>query len=263
MQDTTNEQVRSLGDRLEKEKWDLKLNDYQTRLQEMDKRWVSHSQQLEIMSQKINGQSQAHDELGNTMRRLQERSADALALMAAGDLDACGTVSPYAAASSGLDEHTNRLKETEDRLETVNQELQMMRSDHAVGSHVAALVNTLEEVAPKVLNHEAVVKQVEEEITPKLASAASNIQKLQDETEKSRGGLNLLETQYKATGKSMEAIEARVGKLESDVIRLVDEVEGGEYGEAVGTIAEDGEDEQDAEDLVPNFRKQRRASGTE
>merc|ERR1719210_1707926 len=99
MQDTTNEQVRSLGDRLEKEKWDLKLNDYQTRLQEMDKRWVSHSEQLEIMSQKINGQSQAHDELGNTMRRLQERSADALALMAAGELDG-SAVSPYAAASS-------------------------------------------------------------------------------------------------------------------------------------------------------------------
>lgn len=47
----------------------------------------------------------------------------------------------------------------------------------------------------------------------------------------------MLGSQYKAVGMSMEAIEARFGRLETEVSRLVDEVEGGEYPVAVGALS--------------------------
>lgn len=302
MQDAKDEQYRSLGDRLEKENWDLRLKEISSKFQDLEKNRVVHAEQLEIMEAKIHGTHQSHEELGNALRRLQERSSDALALMAAGDLDVGSpvSISPYAVGHGGMDhgamdECMSRLKDSEERIDSVHREIQMLRSDSQVGSHVGALVSTLKDIAPKVISHDtalkelqdiapkvgdhaALISQIHEEVAPKLERHASILKEVQEDyplkmsayeadikklQEDMGTGLDLSASQYTAAGKSMEAIEIRIGRLESEVSRLVEEVEGGEYGEAVGTIAEDGEDEQDAEEVAPNFRKQRRASSTE
>jgi len=271
-QDNYDDQHRSLLDRISSPAhWEAKLKDFQTRFQEMDKQWGCHAERLEIFDQKLTGQKQAHDELGHSLRRLQERGSDALAFMAAGEIDpsspGVATASPYsgsmaAAATStvgvesspievaGLEECLHRVKDSEEKLEQVSRELKILRSDSSVTKHVVALVGTLQEVAPKLIQHDQALRELQTQVQDVAVVTGAG----------DTGHVDELRTLH-------ASMVERVGRLESEVGRLVEEVEGpvdsGEYPDATGTIAEVGEDEQEMDNLPAELRKQRRASSTE
>lgn len=272
LHDQKDEQYRRFEDKMEKDNWDAHFKDLKSRFEGMEKSRIEHAEGLQLLQQKMDENVQSHEEMGNSMRRLQERGSDALALMAAGgDLDAISLMSPNAAGVgySALDECLARLQASEDRVQTVSRELQMLRSDQQVGTHVASLVNTLKEVAPKVIEHDSILLDLKDgaskmnalkEITPRVDGHDDRLKQLQDDL---GTGMNMWTSNYRATGKCMESIEARLGRLESEVHRLVDEAEG-EYGEVAGVGAEDGQDDQaEVEAVIPNFQQQRRASATE
>lgn len=242
--DTNNEQYRKIGDRLEREDWDGRLKDIMSRLQDFEQTRVEHKESLEIVHRKIESSEQSHDELGNSVRRLQERGISALAEM---KLDESADLQGVAGGEE-LAECAARLKECEDRLDALSCDVQTVRADQELGSRVATLVSSLKDVAPKVIAQDSQLKQLQEDLST---------------------GMNLCTSRHKDMGVSLDSVDARIGRLETEVERLVSEVEGvdGHVPTLVETIPEEDEEDEeegaDESDLPEGFRTLRRASSTE
>mmetsp|Transcript_50350 Transcript_50350/g.126820 ORF Transcript_50350/g.126820 Transcript_50350/m.126820 type:complete len:523 (+) Transcript_50350:74-1642(+) len=226
--DAKDEQFRQIGDRLEREDWEGRLNQIMSRIQGLDQSGVDQKEELQIMQNKLNESEQAHEELGNAVRRLQERGIAALAEM---KLDESGELQA-AVGGEEVAECTARLKECEDRVDALFCDVQSLRADQELGSRVATVVSSLKDIAPKVIAQDRQMKQLQEDLT----------------------SMNVGTSRHKET---MDSLDVRVGRLEIEVERLVSEVEG--VCEPVATIPEEEEVQEgeadDSNDLPEGFRK--------
>merc|ERR1719215_1277849 len=134
LSDTKDDQIKNLGERFERENLDFRFKEFQTRFQEMEKNRVQQQEQLELLQQKLEGSVQAHEEMGNSMRRLQERQVqENLALMAGNELEMAGA--PYGSVNIfNMEDCQARVQECEDRVAAFSRELEILRSDTDMGT---------------------------------------------------------------------------------------------------------------------------------
>mmetsp|Transcript_106839 Transcript_106839/g.299128 ORF Transcript_106839/g.299128 Transcript_106839/m.299128 type:complete len:518 (+) Transcript_106839:92-1645(+) len=221
LSETKDEQYRVIADRLERENWDGRFKEVQSRLQQLDETRIAHTEELEILAKKLENEEQAHDELGNVMRRMQERGAGVMAEFGMtpdafedaaghGDAGAEGAMvkagASFGSAGALAMQVATRLRDSEGRMMALASELEAVRADKDLGTHVATLVDTLRDLAPKVINHDTMLKQMQTELT---------------------AGVSECTTQGKNIGSTVDAIKDTFGKrldrLESDVQQLASE----------------------------------------
>mmetsp|Transcript_86805 Transcript_86805/g.226552 ORF Transcript_86805/g.226552 Transcript_86805/m.226552 type:complete len:409 (+) Transcript_86805:28-1254(+) len=211
LHEAKEEQYRQLSDRVERENWDGRFKELTEKVAGLDARRIDFAEKLEILEKRLAGGEQAHEELYNTVRKLQERptyyNAESLPVQVDYSKDdAEGPPDDVAPDFSALDVRVNRGEERLDSLagdlRTVRQELEAARILE-MAPRVNALVAQLTEVAPKIISQEETVRA------------------LQDELKKMKGGSN---------GGGHD-LAARVGLLEEEVKRLLSEVEGVDFGQ--------------------------------
>mmetsp|Transcript_87372 Transcript_87372/g.182835 ORF Transcript_87372/g.182835 Transcript_87372/m.182835 type:complete len:521 (-) Transcript_87372:83-1645(-) len=225
LSETKEEQYRTLLERFDRENFEGRLKDLQAKIQEHHSQRQESIEQIEVLSHRANELDAGHSELTNAIRRLQERSTEALAGIAAlsptdgllGGVPLPASSYPATQRGAGGEswgyggEGGGRLKDLESRVETLNVEVETLRADADLSGQVANLVTSLKDVAPKVILHDSSLKQLQHD----LGEAISR----HSEMERMVGN-----------------VKGQVQSLSLEVNRLVSEVEGTDGATGVGNL---------------------------
>jgi len=217
LMDTKEEHYRTI--KFDRQEWESRSRELHNLTQELEKHRVDHTERLEVYQRRFDHHEKSYEELGDQIRRIQERSYFNLAEAGApGDgavgLGDAADNAMVAAATASLDLATQpliqdcmvRLGSVEAGLEHLGAEFQGVRSDAELAPRVAALVESLKQVAPKVMDQEICVRELHEKVGSLEAKAALALE----------------------SDKKSNAMTTRIGRLEVDVTRLKAEVEGSE-----------------------------------
>mmetsp|Transcript_133145 Transcript_133145/g.425769 ORF Transcript_133145/g.425769 Transcript_133145/m.425769 type:complete len:570 (+) Transcript_133145:245-1954(+) len=216
LMDSKEEHYRSI--KFDRQDWESRSKESQTLALDLDKHRIQHSERLEVFQRRFEHHEKAHEEIGDQIRRLQERTYFNLADTPSVGCEEClglhTTVTSQLAVASATDASTAfsmqecgaRLNATDERLDAVTCALQAMRSDGELAPRVAALVESLKQVAPKVMDQEICMRELHEKVGHLEAKAAMAAE----------------------PGKTSDAMSARIGHLEKEVSRLKSEIEGSE-----------------------------------
>lgn len=213
LHEAKEEQYRQLSDRVERENWDGRFKDITEKVAGMDARRIEHAEKIEISEKRHAGAEQAHEELINTVRKLQERPmyyAESLPVQVDyGRDNAEGQPEDVVPDLTALDFRVNRGEERLDSLSgdlrAVKQELESARILE-MAPRVNALVAQLTEVAPKIITQEEAIRAIKDELKRMMGGNGN-------------GSSNSI------------ALERRVDLLEEEVKRLLSEVEGADFGQ--------------------------------
>jgi len=200
--ESREEHYRWLNDRVERTDWEGRFKEIQAHLQEVDQGRIKQSEEIELISKRLETSDQAAEECADQVRRLyMDRQLFGGETTPPRDVSSDMQVGPgLESLSLDLKECSGRICDLEARSEALNSELQSMRSDVVLAPRVAALVDQLKDVAPKVIEQEMCVRELLEKV-----------------------GRLEVEDRMKNTleqGKS-DSAAARMQRLEADVERLV------------------------------------------
>lgn len=200
--DTKEEHFRT--NKFDRQDWEARCRELQALTLELDKQRVDHSERLELVQKRLEHHEKAHEEVCDHLRRLGERSYFAMGDGAAADGGEGASSVARAVGVSGLEdltvlsleECTARLGAAEEKLESMSLDLQAVRSDEELAPRVAALVEALKQVAPKVMDQEISVRELHEKVAHLETKAALSLE----------------------PGKASEAnLAARLGRLEAEL----------------------------------------------
>lgn len=201
--------------KFDRQDWETKSKELHVLVQDLEKQRVSHSEMLEVFQRRFEQHDKSNEEVGEQIRKLQERSYYNLAepvpeiCESRNELD--GTAASVAeldntVATRGLEDCAERLKAAEERLDVVHNELQGVRSDTELFPRVTVLIESLKQIAPKVMDQEVCVRELHEKV----------------------GHLEARSAMMAEPGQPNDALALRVGRLETDMGRLKLEIEGAE-----------------------------------
>lgn len=141
-EDTKDEQLRSLIDRVERENLEGRLKSVQQRVQELESTGTGHTEQLQLIQHSLDRQEQDVQHLS----RLPSPRHQSLE-------------EPQVTPSRGL----HRLEKLEDQLSRVSQRVQALESQ-SLTPHMSALVERLKEITPKVISHDHDLQMLRSEV---------------------------------------------------------------------------------------------------
>lgn len=225
-QEERDRQFRILDDRIQTEGWDMKLKDLQIHFHEVTKHQGQLSEKAEIMQNQINGHADAHNELKHSLRRLQERSSESLALMAGGDFDPSSpmAMSPFALGAglgvfggSGADDMMVQVKDMDDRIVTLASQLrdviQELREVHADSKIVPSGAASVTDISPKgKLEHTANELAVQAGTQPTVQHIGVKLDGLSDRLHQ---GVSTLADKQQIMEKQLVSFDDRFGRLEA------------------------------------------------
>jgi len=177
-----DEKHRALTDKVERENWHGHLKDLRSKLDEVSQGHDTHAEKVQIMQRKLDNHEEIHTELGNRMRGYTARKI--------------GMGAPDESVAVEASDSSRRFAEIESQVNSFENKIEAIRSDLELAPRVAALVDTLKDVSPKIIE--------QEEITKNLQQQVSEIQQM---------------------GNAHSGIQSRICKLEDDVQRVAAEVE--------------------------------------
>lgn len=211
MVDKSEEHYRQ--DRFDKQSWEGRSKELQALTQELDKYRVEHMERLEIHQNKIGTVEKSHEELSDQLHNMLEKRPSAYACVPDPSSPSPhadgGDSGIYVRGSGGfpcniendttteisLQDQCSRLDAAEDKLDQFTADLQAVKSDSEIGPRVAALVDSLKQVAPKVMDQENSVRELHEKV-------------------------GQLEAKMSMTASPSQNHSARLGVVEVDVARL-------------------------------------------
>lgn len=205
--ETKEQHYKWLADRVERADWDGKFKDMQTQLNDIHQQKMTHSEKLSVASQRLDVHEVAHGELQSHVNTLRHD----LAGLSVGHGDAVGNGCGGDAGGAIADDLralAYRVGDVEARLETVE-----VASPDDITPRVAALVQQLKDVAPKVIDQDACVRNITERLARLEGDARIGVK----QGDHGGGG---------ASGTGHERLVARVCKVEAEVARLHSAVEG-------------------------------------
>lgn len=129
-QDTQEKEHKNISYNLKMRSSDSRILDLIGRVKEHSTNHMAHAEHLEILQNKVARSMQAHEELGNTMRRQQEKNAGAIALaMAAPAVDGAlpllaEALLPASQATDALVDVVSQLKELGPRLDRIDRNIE-------------------------------------------------------------------------------------------------------------------------------------------
>mmetsp|Transcript_53464 Transcript_53464/g.106410 ORF Transcript_53464/g.106410 Transcript_53464/m.106410 type:complete len:780 (+) Transcript_53464:137-2476(+) len=144
LMNASEENFRSLSNRVERGDWDRRLEQLQQAIQEGASQKMAHMERMELMAKRIEYQEQAHDELCSSHWQLMQN------VKTAGDL---GKQTPQ--DYKVMSEHTNNTSEIAAALEAC--QVRMAKTENGV----SALVLALKEVMPKVVEQQAAIQSLQ------------------------------------------------------------------------------------------------------
>lgn len=249
LMETKEDHYRWLNDRVERADWEGRFKEIQAQVKDLEQNRVGHSEELKLAQQRVERQEEAHEAMGDQVRKLQERT---LALNVDGN-DAGMHLPTPAELLVGMDiegpssQIAERLSASEESIKELTSEIERIgQGDSMLASHVGTLVAQLKQVAPKVMQHDA-----------SLRDLSAQAGKLEVELRMEQHALEEVRSQ----GKLSDSVQARLTRLEVETDRIRLEVEGSEASDS--EVDDDPAPvSEEAEYKAPCATK-RRASSTE
>jgi len=249
LMETKEDHYRWLNDRVERADWEGRFKEIQAQVKDLEQNRVGHTEELKLAQQRVERQEEAHEAMGDQVRKLQERT---LALNVEGNGAGMHLPTP-AELLVGMDNEgsssqiAERLSASEESIKALTSEMERIgQGDSVLASHVGTLVAQLKQVAPKVMQHDA-----------SLRDLSAQAGKLEVELRMEQQALE----EARSLGKLSDSVQARLTRLEVETDRIRLEVEGSEASDsevddALAPVSEE------AEYKAPCATK-RRASSTE
>merc|ERR1719330_250615 len=180
------------------------------------------------MKNQISHNKGEHDELRNSVRRLQERGTEALAWMGGGDLDPASPMSPFnvgAGGGAGMDDVWVQVNDLHDRITSLASDLREVQTDGKIAPKVKALVGMLQELSPKVISQEASLTELQGKVEQKANEAALQDigAKLAQLSESSERDVNTVSDKQNKMEKHFQIFDDRLGRLEA-ISQTVDQI---------------------------------------
>lgn len=156
--DAHEDKKRHLSDRLERIDPDSKIRELKDAMNAIGRGHRDHVEHIQKMQKQLDNHAKVHEDLGGHVRAISAAQPTARALQ-----DTEGTV-PNQVLAMELEECLRRLSATENKLHAVTADLDVAKADLDLGPRVAALVEQLKQVAPKVMDQEGVVRDLHEKV---------------------------------------------------------------------------------------------------
>jgi len=160
--ESREEHYRWLNDRVERTDWEGRFKEIQAHMTVIDEGRIKHSEDIELISKKVESSEQASEECADHIRKIYvERQLNSVESTRQVHNDT-GYISD--AISLDVKDNTGRIGELEVRSDKMRSEVESMRADVALAPRVAALVEQLKDVAPKVIEQESCVRELLEKV---------------------------------------------------------------------------------------------------
>lgn len=194
--ESREEHYRWLNDRVERTDWEGRFKEIQNHMQGIDQGRAKQSEDIELVSKRLEDTQQATEECIDQIRRLY---AERQILGGGSEAMPEKMQSDREALSLDMKDFSGKMEKLEARSEFLVAEIESMRAE-VTTTPVAALVESLKDLAPKVIEQEACVRELLEKV-----------------------GRLEVEEKMKTTqeqGRS-ESTAARMQRVEADVERLI------------------------------------------
>jgi len=195
--------------KLDRQEWESKARHLECLASELDRHRVEHGERLDVFQKRFENQDQAQAELCDHVQRVQEGSAMGSAAGSARVLHDDDSINVNDIAfGSFMDrnmECVNRLAAAEERLKAMSTQIVLLQGDAELGPRVAMLLESLQQVAPKVMDHEVCMRDLHE----KVGHLGAKVVMLYDQSK-------------------ANANENRLGIVEMELKRLCAEIDGTE-----------------------------------
>lgn len=219
--ETKEEHYRWLSDRVERTDWEGRFKELKSQLHDLEQHRLGSDETLKLAQQKVDRQEDAHEALANQLRRLHDKG-----VFLEDDLRTCADGACQELVGNQQDlptqvmECVDRLNESEKRLEALGHDVEQFKTDSQLDTLVVALVEQLKQVAPKVVEHDATVKDLTDKV----------------------GKLDSEQKEQQASAAQTSRIVPRLSRLEAEVSRMKAELEGAdEAGTNLPPVPEDEE----------------------
>jgi len=156
--DTREDKERHLTDRLERIDPDIKLREIKDAVSDIGRSHRGHVEYTQKMQKQLDDHVKVHEELGGHLRAMSAAQSPARTLE-----DTEGSV-PNEVLAMELQDCLRRLGASEMKLHAMSADLDTAKADLDLGPRVAALVEQLKQVAPKVMDQEGVVRELHEKV---------------------------------------------------------------------------------------------------
>jgi len=190
--ETQEDHHRSLSDRVERVDTESRLKEVQAHISEIHQGRIEQTERIELLHKRLEAHEQATEEIGDVVRRLQVPHHGE-----AHEVNVADGGHATEALSMDIQDCLRRVTDAEARIGDLAGEVQAAKADVELGPRVAALVEQLKQVAPKVVDQELSVRDLHEKVG-------------RLEVEKRLG-------EERTAG---EHALARIGKLEAEVERI-------------------------------------------
>jgi len=156
--DTREDKERMLTDRLERIDPDIKLRELKDAMSDIGRSQRGHIEYTQKMQKQLDDHVKVHEELGGHLRAISAAQPPARTFE-----DPEGKV-PNEVLAMELQDCLRRLGASEAKLHAMSADLDDAKADLDLGPRVAALVEQLKQVAPKVMDQEHVVRELHEKV---------------------------------------------------------------------------------------------------
>lgn len=163
--DAREEQFRKLVERVEREDIECRLEQFRRKIDEDSRDKVDVLEKLELMGNRLNDQERSYEGLQIRHEQLLQTSVREIQTLDLGatpgaDLE----LSLERGSGGGMEDCLLRLTTTESRLSALDTELASVREAAELGTRLGALVSQLQEIVPKVIEHEQKVNDLRAEL---------------------------------------------------------------------------------------------------
>jgi len=155
--DSREEQLKKMSDKVERGgDWESKLEDLRQAVQSESKGSISQQERLELLLRRVEHQDTQVDELRGAHERLSQWQRSSAA---ASGLEAEASVGNHGL----LQDLQANMQEVEGRVATFTEDLQQMRAEMTFGPKVSSLVKQLQDIVPKVVDHDKRIREFTEQ----------------------------------------------------------------------------------------------------
>jgi len=264
-----DENHRWLRDRVERTDWEGRFKEIQNQINDMNSSRHEHNEKLELMRRKVQDQEGRHEELErhlHEVRGVQENMMGISEPVVQNDMNGAFPAGETGLLVEELQLCKKKLDENEAKFETLSDELQALHTQSELGPRVSSLIEELKQIAPRMINQEQSVRELHEKV------GRLEVEKKWDKPQESGkthepGKTSDASDESVDTKTILPKYDARIGRLEVEVARLVHQIEGEEEVPPIAGNAENQEAHtnqgETTETIRASFRMGHRASATE
>jgi len=174
-----DKKYRGLTEKVERENWHGHLKDLRSRLDDVSQGHDTHVEKVQIMQRKLDSHEEIHTEFGNRLRGYNIRNV--------------GIEAP----DEETTDMSRRFGEIENQVSFFDGKIETIRSEMELAPRVAALVDTLKDVSPKIIDQEDSMRHLQQQV--------NDFQQMESNVD--------------------AGFQSRISRLENDVQRVAAEVE--------------------------------------